>query len=57
MEAEQSEGRSEFAELPEDTIDDDEAAEILEAMLGLAPAVVQAAEPPKKRRKSTTRVS
>ena len=56
MEAEQSEGKSDLAEVPEDTIDDDEAAEILEAMLGLAPAV-QAAEPPKKRRKSTGKVS
>jgi hypothetical protein len=37
-------------------MDDDEAAEILEAMLGLAPAV-QASEPSKRRKKGSFRVS
>lgn len=36
-------------------IGDDEAAEILEAMLGLAPAVL-AAERPKKKRKTSNKV-
>jgi len=40
----------------EDLIDDDEAAEILEAMLGLAPAATQSLQQPKKRRRSTAKV-
>jgi len=56
MEADQSDDKSDTEAPQEEVIDDDEAAEILEAMLGLAPAV-QASEPTKKRRKGTSRVS
>ena len=56
MEADQSDGKSDIEEPQQEIMDDDEAAEILEAMLGLAPAV-QASEPAKKRRKGSTRVS
>ena len=55
LDADHSEDMSDAPEAKEDTIDDDEAAEILEAMLGLAPAL-QASEPSKKRRRSTTKV-
>lgn len=54
MEADQSDDKSDIEEPQEEIMDDDEAAEILEAMLGLAPAV-QASEPTKKRRKGTSR--
>lgn len=56
MEADQSDDKSDIEEPQEEIMDDDEAAEILEAMLGLAPAV-QASEPTKKRRKGPSRVS
>lgn len=56
MEADQPDTKSDIEEEQEEIMDDDEAAEILEAMLGLAPAV-QPAEPAKKRRKGTSRVS
>lgn len=42
-------------EMDADAIDDAEAAEILEAMLGLAPAV-ETAEPARKKRKNTPQV-
>jgi hypothetical protein len=56
MEADQSDSKSDLGDPQEGVMDDDEAAEILEAMLGLAPAV-QPSEPSKKRRKGTSRVS
>jgi hypothetical protein len=56
MEADQSDDKSDMEAPQEELMDDDEAAEILEAMLGLAPAV-QASESTKKRRKGTSRVS
>jgi hypothetical protein len=56
MEADHSDSKSDIEEPQDEIMDDDEAAEILEAMLGLAPAV-QTLEPTKKRRKGTSRVS
>lgn len=52
MEAELSDGMKESPALEQDPIDDDEAAEILEAMLGLG----EVAAPPKKKRKSSAKV-
>lgn len=57
LDAEMSDGKSEPEEPTADAIDDDEAAEILEAMLGLAPAAVQPAQPPKKKRRNPPKVS
>jgi hypothetical protein len=56
MEADQSDDKSDIEEPQQGIMDDDEAAEILEAMLGLAPAV-QASEPSKRRKKGSSRVS
>jgi uncharacterized protein YcbX len=55
MEAERSENPDDDAEDVNDVIGDDEAAEILEAMLGLAPAAL-AAEPQKKKRRANWKV-
>jgi hypothetical protein len=56
MEEDDPESGSEEAVAQGDMIDDDEAAEILEAMLGLAPAAA-APEPTRKRRRGAARVS
>jgi hypothetical protein len=56
LEAELSDGIPGSPEQLEDALDDDEAAEILEAMLGLAPAV-EATEPGRKKRKGAAKVS
>lgn len=51
LDAELSESKSEGADEPREEIGEDEAAEILEAMLGMAPAAAPEPPPKKKQRK------
>lgn len=53
LDAEYSENKSDGLDGPKEEIDEDEAAEILEAMLGLAPNV----EPPKKKHRKSEKAS